>query len=96
AEQEKVYEEVKTYYREKIIGEFDGMGRGSQQFMLLRGLTQLRQIANHPKLVREDYTRESGKQEDITYMLQETISEDHKVLVFSQFVRHLTIVREFL
>ncbi len=96
AEQEKVYEEVKTYYREKIIGEFDGMGRGSQQFMLLRGLTQLRQIANHPKLVREDYTGESGKQEDITYMLQETISEDHKVLVFSQFVRHLSIVREFL
>lgn len=73
-----------------------GTGRGSQQFTLLRGLTQLRQIANHPKLVREDYTGESGKLEDITYMLQETISENHKVLVFSQFVRHLSIVREFL
>ena len=94
--QEKVYEEVKSYYREKIIGELDGMGRGSQQFMLLRGLTQLRQIANHPKLVRDDYEGESGKLEDITYMLQETISENHKVLVFSQFVRHLSIVREFL
>ena len=96
AEQEKVYEEVKSYYREKIIGELAGTGRGSQQFTLLRGLTQLRQIANHPKLVREDYTGESGKLEDITYMLQETISENHKVLVFSQFVRHLSIVREFL
>jgi SNF2 family DNA or RNA helicase len=96
ADQEKVYEEVKSYYREKIIGELAGTGRGSQQFTLLRGLTQLRQIANHPKLVREDYTGESGKLEDITYMLQETISENHKVLVFSQFVRHLSIVREFL
>jgi SNF2 family DNA or RNA helicase len=96
AAQEKVYEEVKSYYREKIIGELAGAGRGSQQFTLLRGLTQLRQIANHPKLVREDYTGESGKLEDITYMLQETISENHKVLVFSQFVRHLSIVREFL
>jgi hypothetical protein len=96
AEQEKVYEEVKSYYREKIIGELAGAGRGAQQFTLLRGLTQLRQIANHPKLVREDYKDESGKLEDITYMLQETISEDHKVLVFSQFVRHLSIVREFL
>lgn len=94
--QEKVYEEVKSYYREKIIGELAGTGRGSQQFTLLRGLTQLRQIANHPKLVREEYTGESGKLEDITYMLQETISENHKVLVFSQFVRHLSIVREFL
>jgi len=96
AAQEKVYEEVKTYYREKIIGELAGTGRGSQQFTLLRGLTQLRQIANHPKLVREDYEGESGKLEDITYMLQETISENHKVLVFSQFVRHLSIVRNYL
>ncbi|OOG78836.1 DEAD/DEAH box helicase [Algoriphagus sp. A40] len=95
-EQEKVYEEVKTYYREKIIGELNGGGRGSQQFTLLRGLTQLRQIANHPKLVREDYKDDSGKLEDITYMLQETISENHKVLVFSQFVRHLSIVRAYL
>jgi superfamily II DNA or RNA helicase len=95
-EQEKVYEEVKSYYREKIIGELDGMGRGSQQFTLLRGLTQLRQIANHPKLVRGDYEGESGKLEQITYMLQETISEDHKVLVFSQFVRHLSIIRAYL
>ncbi|HAH38097.1 MAG TPA: helicase SNF2, partial [Algoriphagus sp.] len=95
-EQEKVYEEVKSYYREKIIGESSLVGRGAQQFTLLRGLTQLRQIANHPKLVREDYKGESGKLEDITYMLQSTISEGHKVLVFSQFVRHLSIVREYL
>ncbi len=95
-EQEKVYEEVKTYYREKIIGELSMAGRGSQQFTLLRGLTQLRQIANHPKLVRPDYTDNSGKLEEITYMLQETISENHKVLVFSQFVRHLAIVRAYL
>lgn len=96
AAQEKLYEEVKTYYREKIIGELAGMGRGLQQFTLLRGLTKLRQIANHPKLVRDDYEGESGKLEDITYMLQETISENHKVLVFSQFVRHLSIVRNYL
>ncbi|MBM3169246.1 MAG: DEAD/DEAH box helicase [Bacteroidetes bacterium] len=96
AEQEKVYEEVKSYYREKIIGELESASRGSQQFTLLRGLTQLRQIANHPKLVRDDYDGESGKLENITYMLQESISENHKVLVFSQFVRHLSIIREFL
>ncbi len=94
--QEKIYEEVKSYYREKIIGELQLSGRGTQQFTLLRGLTQLRQIANHPKLVRDDYEGESGKLEDVTYMLQSTISEGHKVLVFSQFVRHLAIVKEYL
>ncbi|NVJ86673.1 MAG: DEAD/DEAH box helicase [Algoriphagus sp.] len=96
AEQEKVYEEVKNYYREKIIGENPLANLGRQQFTLLRGLTQLRQIANHPKLVRDDYEGNSGKLEDVTYMLQSTISENHKVLVFSQFVRHLSIVREYL
>lgn len=95
-EQEKVYEEVKSFYREKIIGENPFAALGRQQFTLLRGLTQLRQIANHPKLVRDDYEGNSGKLEDVTYMLQSTISEDHKVLVFSQFVRHLAIVREYL
>ncbi|WPR74830.1 DEAD/DEAH box helicase [Algoriphagus sp. NG3] len=94
--QEEVYEEVKSYYREKIISDIQTTGRNNQQFTLLRGLTQLRQIANHPKLVRDDYEGESGKLEDVTYMLQSTISEGHKVLVFSQFVRHLAIVKEYL
>jgi SNF2 family DNA or RNA helicase len=96
AAQEEVYEEVKNYYREKIISDIQSTGRNNQQFTLLRGLTQLRQIANHPKLVRDDYEGDSGKLEDVTYMLQSTISEGHKVLVFSQFVRHLAIVKEYL
>jgi SNF2 family DNA or RNA helicase len=96
AEQEEIYDEVKNYYREKIISDIKSTGRNNQQFTLLRGLTQLRQIANHPKLVRDNYTGDSGKLEDVTYMLQSTISEGHKVLVFSQFVRHLAIVKEYL
>jgi len=96
SEQEEVYEEVKNYYREKIINDIQELGGGSQKFTLLRGLTQLRQIANHPKLVKDDFEGESGKLEDVTYMLQSSISEGHKVLVFSQFVRHLSIVREYL
>ncbi len=95
-EQEKVYEEVKNYYREKIISDIQTTGRNTQQFTLLRGLMQLRQIANHPKLVRGDYEGDSGKLEDVIHMLQSTISEGHKVLVFSQFVRHLAIVKEYL
>src|SRR5690606_41252751 len=37
-----------------------------------------------------------SKLEDITHMIRSTVSEGHKVLIFSQFVRHLTIVKEFL
>ncbi|EIM77053.1 SNF2-like protein [Nitritalea halalkaliphila LW7] len=96
AEQEKVYEEVKSRYREKIAQEFSISGLRNQQFTLLRGLTQLRQLANHPRLVDKGYTGDSGKLEDVIHMLDATASEGHKVLVFSQFVRHLAIIREYL
>lgn len=95
-EQEKAYEQVKSYYREKIVREIGVPGMKNQQFTLLRGLTQLRQMANHPKLTDKDYAGDSGKLEDITHMIKATVSEGHKVLVFSQFVRHLAIVKEFL
>ncbi|MDO9552572.1 DEAD/DEAH box helicase [Rhodonellum sp.] len=95
-DQEKAYEEVKSYYREKIVNENSLPGLKNQQFMLLRGLTQLRQIANHPRLTNKDYTGDSGKLEDVIHMLNATASEGHKVLVFSQFVRHLAIVKEYL
>jgi SNF2 family DNA or RNA helicase len=95
-EQEKAYEEVKGYYREKIVKEMTIPGLKNQQFTLLRGLTQLRQIANHPKLTDKDYQGDSGKLEDVIHMLHATASEGHKVLVFSQFVRHLAIVKEYL
>jgi len=96
SDQEKAYEEVKSYYREQIVNEAGVLGVQRKQFTLLRGLTQLRQIANHPRMTDSTYVGDSGKLEDVTYMLGETASEGHKVLVFSQFVRHLGIVREFL
>ncbi len=95
-EQEKAYEQVKGYYREQIVNELTAPGMKNKQFTLLRGLTQLRQIANHPRLTDKTYTGDSGKLEDVIHMLRSTASEGHKVLVFSQFVRHLAIIREFL
>ena len=95
-QQEKAYEEIKSYYRDKIVNELSSSGAKNKQFTLLRGLTQLRQIANHPRLTNKDYEGDSGKLDDVIHMLHSTASEGHKVLVFSQFVRHLSIVREYL
>src|SRR5690606_39693725 len=74
----------------------DQKGIGSSRFMILEGLTKLRQLANHPKMVEQGYTGDSGKLEDITHMLENALSEGHKVLIFSQFVKHLSIVRNYL
>jgi SNF2 family DNA or RNA helicase len=95
-EQEKRYEEVKSYYRGKILDLIEKEGLGNSRFMILEGLTKLRQLANHPKMVEQGYTGDSGKLEDITHMLENALSEGHKVLVFSQFVKHLSIVKQFL
>ena len=95
-EQEEIYESVKNHYREEILKGAQVLGANNQQFMLLRGLTKLRQLANHPKLTESDYDAGSGKLEDIIHMIRSTVSEGHKVLIFSQFVRHLAIVKDFL
>ncbi len=94
--QEDEYEEVKSFYRNKILEHIDSQGLSSSQFILLQGLTKLRQIANHPKMVDENYTEDSGKLEDVTQMLENAIQENHKILIFSQFVKHLSIFSQYL
>jgi len=47
-------------------------------------------------MVDPTYTGESGKLEDLSHMLENAILEGHKLLIFSQFVKHLEIVKEFL
>ena len=95
-EQEKEYEEVKSQYRNKIMEEIESNGMGKSSFLLLQGLTKLRQIANHPKMVDSTFTGRSGKMDDACEMLKEAISGDHEILIFSQFVKHLTLFREEL
>lgn len=95
--QEKLYEETKSFFRNKILEQdTEAAKTGQQQIILLQGLTKLRQIANHPLMIDEEYDGGSGKLEDVFYMLEEAMSENHKVLVFSQFVKHLNIFRGYL
>lgn len=95
-EQEKEYNEIKSFYRNKILSHIDKEGIGNSRFMILEGLTKLRQLANHPKMVDANYQGDSGKLEDITHLLKNALSEGHKVLVFSQYVKHLSLVKEYL
>lgn len=95
-EQEKEYEKVKSNYRNMILESIEEKGVSSSQLLLLQGLTKLRQIANHPKMVLDDYAGDSGKLEDAVHMLQNALKNNHKILIFSQFVKHLSIFRNYL
>lgn len=94
--QEEKYEEAKNYLRNKILDKIEHEGIKKSQFLLLQGLTSLRQIANHPKMVDNDYMGDSGKLEDVTHMLLNAIGKKHKILIFSQFVKHLSILKHYL
>ncbi len=95
-EQEHAYEETKSYYRNKILKNLEEHGPGNTQFMLLQGLTKLRQIANHPLMTDQTYEGESGKLKEVLRMTKNIVGKGHKVLIFSQFVKHLDIIRKCL
>ncbi len=95
-EQEKVYEESKAYYRNLILESIDKEGFKKSHITVLQGLTKLRQLANHPKMVDMEYDHGSGKFEDVIHKIETILSEDHKILIFSQYIKHLTIFRDYL
>ncbi len=98
-EQGQYYERIKSEYRNNLLELLDqadersGGLKGAMQMTLLQGLTKLRQIANHPLLVDEDYTGSSGKFEQVLEHLESVLQIGNKVLIFSQFVKQLTLFR---
>lgn len=62
---------------------------------VLAVLTKLRQICNHPALVlNKDQKQSSGKLEALLELVQDAIDGGHKLIVFSQFVKMLKLIRE--
>jgi hypothetical protein len=67
-----------------------------ERFHFLTSLLRLRQISCHPRLVKPDSRAASAKVEALLEQLEALMEEGHKVLVFSQFVGMLDILREEL
>jgi len=94
--QQNIYDKVRETYRNTIINEISQKGIGKTKMRVLEGLTKLRQVACHPGLIDRDFYDEAGKFEALKLMIDEILSENHKVLVFSQFVQMLHIIRDYL
>ncbi len=95
-EQEKIYEEKKSEIRNYIIDNVAKAGIDKSRFLILSGLMRLRLLANHPVMTDPEYVWSSGKYIEITRSIEKLITEKHKVLVFSQFVKHLNIFKNYL
>ncbi|SHG70204.1 DEAD/DEAH box helicase [Pedobacter caeni] len=94
-DQAAYYEKTKSAYRNDLLSSMDDGTYAKKQVQLLQGLTALRQLANHPVMIDEQYTSDSGKFENVIHTLDNVLKGGHKVLIFSQFVKHLNIFKQY-
>ncbi|MBL7685599.1 MAG: DEAD/DEAH box helicase, partial [Deltaproteobacteria bacterium] len=97
--QRKIYEQILNSSRKTLFKEVEQKGIEKSHLSILTALLRLRQVCCHPHLVsKADATSEeiSGKFELFQQLLQEIISEGHRVVVFSQFVEMLKLLKGWL
>ncbi len=95
-EQKHIYQEEKSKIRNMILQSIEERGLKKSGVTILQGLSRLRQLACHPQMIFPDLTYDSGKFTEITRNLETLISEGHKILLFSSYVKHLRLLEGFL
>jgi len=98
-EQRDFYLEVLDSTKEELFKSIEQNGLEKSRMSIFSALLRLRQICCHPRLYDKENIKkinESGKFEHLKEMLEEIISEKHRVLLFSQFVDMLELIREWL
>lgn len=93
-DQSEFYEKIKSEYRNNILDVVDKKGLKKSKLSILQGLSKLRQLANHPKLIDANYSESSGKHDVLIDKIKNTIEDGHKLLVFSQFVTYLELIEK--
>ena len=91
-----LYEKTKSGVRNLFLGISEQGVAQQSHILMLQHLTRLRLIANHPVLIDKTYTGGSGKADEVFGMIRQIVAGHHKVLIFSQFVKHLNLVAENL
>ncbi|WP_069658950.1 DEAD/DEAH box helicase [Arcticibacter eurypsychrophilus] len=95
--QRSLYDEYKNHYRNMLLKKINEEGMGKSGIYVLEGLLRLRQICDHPSLIKteSEVTQESVKTDELMREIQEN-SGGHKLLVFSQFTEMLHIISKEL
>ena len=67
-----------------------------QRMQIMAAITKLRLAACNPRLVKTDCAIPSSKLATFVELVESLLASQHKILVFSQFVTHLSLVRPIL
>ncbi len=93
--QQELYDAQVIHMRQQIAGQ-DGAEFQKNKLKLLAELVKVRQICCDPSLCFENYKGESAKLEACLELVQRAAEGGHKLLLFSQFVSMLEIIRQKL
>lgn len=95
--QRKVYDSYREEYRQKLVEKMSTDGKEKASFLILEGLLKLRQICDSPALINTEIPLEnnSAKLDEIVREIEENAG-NHKILIFSQFLKMLDLIREHL
>ena len=88
------YESLRRNALERL--EADPESALKKRFQILAEIMRLRRACCSPELIADGAGIPSAKQEQFRTTLAELVENKHKVLVFSQFVDHLAIIRRHL
>jgi superfamily II DNA or RNA helicase len=97
-EQQAVYQQLLEASRKEITDAVGQQGLQKSRMLILTALLRLRQVCCDLRLLKLEGAAEnnSGKLELFNELLQEAIDGGHRVLVFSQFVEMLQLLKSSL
>lgn len=95
AEETAFYEAVRIRALERIQ-QLNKSQDTQKRFGILAEITRLRQACCHASLVDEELTIESSKVKTFLTLVKNLLDNNHKVLVFSQYVKYLSIIKDVL
>jgi SNF2 family DNA or RNA helicase len=104
-QQAAVYQQILEATRREVVNAVDANGLQKSRMVVLTALLRLRQICCDLRLLKLENNEArdgktsheiSGKLETFSELLEEVLDGGHRVLVFSQFVGMLTLLREKL
>ncbi|MDR2162306.1 MAG: DEAD/DEAH box helicase, partial [Desulfovibrio sp.] len=100
-EQAELYAALAKTLKEQVFNTVERNGMAKSQMSILDALLKLRQVCCHPRLLKLDMpglvtNLPSGKFDAFKDMVTDIVEEGHRVLVFSQFVQMLHIIRSWL
>jgi superfamily II DNA or RNA helicase len=99
ADQRAVYQQVIEASRKEVLEAVGTQGLGRSRMVVLSALLRLRQVCCDLRLLKLEgvnAANASGKLDLFGELLEEVIDGGHRVLVFSQFVSMLTLLKEQL